>query len=65
VRVDRIEEGTVSKEAAMCYFYGDRRAQEEARRVMREQEEARRRREEREKKAEKERVAKDRELVRA
>jgi hypothetical protein len=64
VRVDRIGEGTVSKEADVCYLYEDRRAQEEARRMMREQED-RRRREEREKKAEKERVAKDRELVRA
>jgi hypothetical protein len=64
VRVDRIGEGNVSKEAAVCHFYGDRRAQEEARRMMREQED-RRRREERTKKAEKERVAKDRELVRA
>ena len=48
----------------MCYFYGDRRAQEEARRVMRERED-RRRRDERAKKVEKERVSKDRELVRA
>jgi hypothetical protein len=64
VRVDRIGEGTVTKEVAMCHFYGDRRAQEEARRMMREQED-RRRREERAKKAEKERVSKDRELVRA
>jgi hypothetical protein len=54
----------VSKEVAMCHFYGDRQAQEEVRRMMREQED-RRRREERAKKAEKERVAKDRELVRA
>jgi hypothetical protein len=54
----------VSKEVAMCHFYGDRRAQEEARRMLREQED-RRRREEWAKKAEKERVAKDRELVRA
>ena len=37
----------------MCYFYGDRRAQEEARRMMRETED-RKRREERAKKAEKE-----------
>ena len=48
----------------MCHFYGDRQAQEEARRMMRERED-RRRREERAQKAEKERVAKDRELVRA
>ena len=48
----------------MCHYYGDRQAQEEVRRMMREQE-SRRRREERAEKAEKERVAKDRELVRA
>jgi hypothetical protein len=48
----------------MCHFYGNRQAQEEVRKMMREQED-RRRREERAKKAEKERVAKDRELVRA
>jgi len=48
----------------VCYSYRDLRAQEEARRMMREQED-RRRREERAKKVEKERVAKDRELVRA
>jgi len=48
----------------MCHFYGDRRAQEEVRRMMREQE-SRRRREEWAKRAEKERVAKDRELVKA
>ena len=54
----------MSKEVAMCHFYGDRRAQEEARRVMRERED-RRRRDERAKKVEKERVSKDRELVRA
>jgi hypothetical protein len=64
VRVDRVGEGTVSEEVAVCHFYRDRRAQEEARRMMREQED-RRRREERAKKAEKERAAKDRELVRA
>ena len=54
----------MSKEVGMCHFYGDRRAQEDVRRMMREQE-SRRRREERAKKAEKKRVAKDRELVRA
>ena len=54
----------MSKEADVCYLYEDRQAQEEVRRMMREQED-RRRREERAKKAEKERVAKDRELVRA
>jgi hypothetical protein len=64
VRVDRIGEGTVSKEVGMCHFYGDRQAQEEVRRMMREQED-RKRREERAKKVERERVAKDRELVRA
>jgi hypothetical protein len=64
LRVDRVGEGTVSKEVAMCHFYGDRRAQEEARRVMRERED-RRRRDERAKKVEKERVSKDRELIKA
>jgi hypothetical protein len=64
LRVDRVGEGLVSKEVGMCHFYGDRRAQEDVRRMMREQE-SRRRREERAKKAEKERVAKDRELVKA
>jgi hypothetical protein len=64
VRVDRIGEGNVRKEAVVCYSYRDRQAQEEARRMMRERED-RRRREERAQKAEKERVAKDRELVRA
>jgi hypothetical protein len=64
VRVDRVGEGVVSKEVGMCHFYGDRQAQEEARRMMRERED-RRRREERAQKAEKERVAKERELVRA
>ena len=64
MRVDRVEEVTVSKEVGMCHFYGDRQAQEEVRRMRREQED-RRRREERAKKADKERVAKDRELVRA
>jgi hypothetical protein len=64
VRVDRIYEGNLSKEAVVCYSYGDRRAEEEARKMMREQE-SRRRREERAKKAEKERLARDRELVRA
>ena len=48
----------------MCYSYRDRQAQEEARRMMRERED-RRRREERAQKVEKERVAKDRELVKA
>ena len=54
----------MSKEAIVCYSYRDRQAEEEARRMMREQE-SRRRREERTKKSDKERVAKDRELVRA
>jgi hypothetical protein len=48
----------------VCYSYRDRQAQEEARRMMQERED-RRRREERAREAGKERVAKDRELVRA
>jgi len=64
LRVDRGGEGSVCKEAVVCYSYRDRQAQEEARRMMRERED-RRRREERAQKVEKERVAKDRELVKA
>ena len=48
----------------MCYSYRDRQAQEEARKMMRERED-RRRREERAREANRERVAKDREPVRA
>ena len=48
----------------MCYSYRDRQAQEEARKIMQERED-RRRREERAREADKERVAEDRELVRA
>ena len=48
----------------MCYSYRGREAQEEARKIMQERED-RRRREESAQKAEKERVARDRELVRA
>ncbi len=64
MRVDKIGERSVRKEAVVCYSYRDRESQEEARRTLRERED-RRRREERAQKADKERVVKGRELVRA
>lgn len=64
MRVDKIEERSVRKEAVVCYSYRDRESQEEVRRMLRERED-RRRREQRARKADEERVIKDRELVRA